>query len=155
MTDDAETAAENDPVKKPQDRDLCVSAAYLRLIGLSQEKAAEGAGCSERSIQDWEHCSWWPDVVEEARKRWLDKVTRLARGGIVESLESKEGGVKGTMARYVADRAVPEMKPPRLGVEGRLEVPLTGQVIITMPDNGRDPKPAIDVNNNQEDPDAE
>jgi hypothetical protein len=125
-------------VAKPNDWDICVAAAYLRLIGLSQEKAAEGAGCGERSIQDWEKCSWWDKAVQEAKGRWLRKVEYLAMMGIAEGLLSKDGGVKGTMSRYVADRMVPEMKPPRLGVDANIQGHITGSVVITMPDNGRD-----------------
>lgn len=101
MADGAEI---KDPVKKPTDRDKCVSVAYLRLIGATQEQAAESVGVGVRSIYDWERCSWWGDVVSEASRRWLVGIEARARQKLSEDMD-------GNLALKILERRLPELAP--------------------------------------------
>lgn len=108
-------AAPNDPVKRPQNWDIVVAAAYLRLKGESQAASAEGAGCSERSIVEWEKCSWWADAEREAQGRWLRGVDAKARAALERAFSDPEQSAN--TARWWADRRVPELAPPKVRQE--------------------------------------
>lgn len=98
-----------DPIGKPRDWDKCVAAAYLRAIGKSQAAAAEGAGVSERSVLEWEKCSWWPDAQAEAHDRWLNNVTAKARGALLEGLTES----KPELALSVLERIEKRLSPAK------------------------------------------
>lgn len=107
------TAESADPVTKPQDREKCLSVAYLRILGASQIDAAKVVGVGERSVRNWEACSWWPAIKAEATDRWLDGLrskTFVALERLVEDLEP-------TTVRFVAERIEDRFLPPKQRVE--------------------------------------
>lgn len=76
-----------DPIGRPQDWDKAVSAAYFRALGASQKVAARAAGCGERTLRDWEACSWWPDAHAEAVVRWRSDLTAEARRSLLRAIK--------------------------------------------------------------------
>ena len=90
----------------PRDWDKAVSVAYLRLVGETQEQAAAGAGVGERTLRDWEKCSWWKDALEEASARWLNNLTAHARGGLLAAVKAD-----GPLALKVIERTDPRLAP--------------------------------------------
>ncbi len=98
-----------DVVEKPQNRAKSVSAAYLRLLGLSQKKAAKGAGIGERTLARWELSDWWPDACAEAVDRWMQQLEIEARSTVMQAV--KEGDV--ATAWKVLERIDRRLAPPR------------------------------------------
>jgi hypothetical protein len=98
-------------IKKPQDWEKAVSVAYLRAIGHTQIEAAKGAGCGVRTLREWEQSAWWKDAMAEARGRWLQGVEAFTRRGILSALTDQNEYAQ--MARWAAERLIPEMKPPK------------------------------------------
>ena len=111
----AKPAESTDRIRRPYDRDKALSAAYLRLIGATQEQAAKGAGCSERSLHGWEKCSWWAEIVAEARQRWLRKGDALAMHSLLKAFTDPHEYAQHS--RWWADRRIKELKPPKLQTE--------------------------------------
>ncbi len=103
----------NDPVAAPRDREVALSAAYLRLLGHTQQEAANAAGLDPRTIGRWEASSWWPDIVREAGDRWLAGAIGKARRALLEAL----GQPDGPLALKVLERTVPELAPVSQRVE--------------------------------------
>ena len=93
-----------DVVCKPHNRDKALSVAYLRLLGASQEEAATAAGLHHSTAQRWESCSWWPEIVAEASKRWLSGLVSKARRVL-------EDGLDPSLALKVLERTLPELAP--------------------------------------------
>lgn len=110
-------SAENkDRVSRPQNRDKALSAAYLRLLGASQGRAATEAGCAVRALRDWETCSWWPDMLAEARQRWLRGGDAAAMYGSMRAF--KDPREYAQHSRWWMDRRIKELKPPSLQLAG-------------------------------------
>lgn len=107
-------AESTDPVSGPLDRDKAVSAGYLRILGESQERAATAAGVGERTLARWETCSWWPEILREAESRWLQGLVSKARHGLERGVQED-----GRLALSVLERRIPELAPPRQGVDLR------------------------------------
>lgn len=96
--------------RKPRNWDKVTAAAYLRLLGGSQEISAKGAGCSRRSVQMWEKKSWWKDALDEARDRWLqDGDAAAMRTHLAIFNDPAERGVH---TRWAMERRFAEFKPP-------------------------------------------
>ena len=112
-----------DVVKKPQNWDKAVSAAYLRLLGLSQGKAANCAGIGERTLARWELSDWWPEACGGAVSRWMKQLEIECRTTIMAAV--KAGDV--TTAVKMLERIGKRLAPPRQlhGVEHSGEVPTT------------------------------
>jgi len=110
-----------DVVTKPHDWDKAVSVAYLRLLGLSQKKAAKGAGIGERTLARYELSEWWPEACREAVDRWMQQLEIEARSTVMQAV--KEGDV--ATAWKVLERIDRRLAPPRLshGIEhsGRID----------------------------------
>lgn len=106
-----------DPVQAPRDRERAISAAYLRLLGASQADAAEAAGAGERTLRQWEACSWWPEIQAEASQRWLAGATGKARTALLAALDGKDGH----LALKVLERTLPELAPAKQQVHMNLE----------------------------------
>lgn len=104
------SAGKKNPVKKPQKWDKVVSAAYLRLLGASQEVAAKQVGVSERAVRNWEQCSWWDAALNEARNRWLSGGDSAAMRGILKALNSDNE--YAVMSRWWMERRMPERFAP-------------------------------------------
>ena len=109
-----------DVVEKPHNWDKAVSVAYLRLLGLSQKKAARGAGIGERTLARGELSDWWPDACHEAVDRWMQQVEIEARSTVMQAI--KEGDV--VTAMKVLERLDKRLAPPRqqLGVQHSGEI---------------------------------
>ena len=101
--------------KRPQNWDKAVSTAYLRLLGLSQTKAAKGAGIGERTLARWELSEWWRDACREAADRWMQQLAIECRTTIMAAV--KAGDV--VTAVKMVERLDERLAPPRLshGVE--------------------------------------
>lgn len=110
-----EPAPETSAVEKPRDWEKAIDAARLRMAGLTQKDAAEAAGIGERTLRVYESCKWWPTAMEEARKGWLQGVQLQAMGGIAKALDDPNEYAK--MARWLAERLMPELAPPKQGHE--------------------------------------
>lgn len=115
------SADSGDPIENPHDRDKALSVAYLRMIGLTQVDAAKSAGVGERTIRDWEKCSWWPEVQAEARHRWLNDLMDASRATLLKSI--KAGGF--TEALTILERMDPDFRPApqehRIGILGMIQ----------------------------------
>jgi len=96
-------------VTKPHNWDKAVSVAYLRLLGLSQKKAARGAGIGERTLARWELSEWWPEACREAVDRWMQQLEIEARTTVMAAI--KEGDV--VTAMKVLERIDKRLAPPR------------------------------------------
>ena len=103
-------AALSDPVARPRDRDKALSAAYLRILGHTQTEAASGAGCAERTLRQWESCSWWPEILAEAESRWLSGLMSKARGTLLRNMDAN-------LALKILERRIPELAPVKQHVE--------------------------------------
>ncbi len=98
-----------DVVLKPQNWDKSVSAAYLRLLGLSQKKAARSAGIGERTLARYELSEWWPDACREAVDRWMQQLEIECRSTVMAAV--KAGDV--TTALKILERIDKRLAPPR------------------------------------------
>ena len=87
----------SDRVVRPRNWGIAVSAAYLRLIGLTIAESAKGAGCGARTLKRWEASPWWTDACEEATdslaqvfelilKPWIDGRSSLDVGSVLAML---------------------------------------------------------------------
>ena len=94
--------------------------AYLRLVGLTQEKAAKAAGIGERTLRRYELCEWWPEACREAVDRWMHQLEIEARSTVMRAV--KEGDV--ATAWKVLERIDRRLAPPRQlhGIEHRGEI---------------------------------
>jgi hypothetical protein len=99
--------ADGDPVRLPQQWELVVSCAYLRLIGTSQKETAKTVGVGERNLHRWEHCSWWKEALVEASNKWLKKADAQSRRVLLKAMED---GDDATTARWWAERRIPELQ---------------------------------------------
>jgi len=100
--------------KKPHNWEKVVSVAYLRLLGATQEQASISAKVSESTIHDWERSEWWRQAQFEANQRWLSDVDSATRHALLKNVTQRTDiKERGNMARYIADRRIPEFKPPK------------------------------------------
>lgn len=102
-------ADSSDNGQRPQDWEKALSVAYLRCLGQTQKVAAEAAGVGERTIQAWEASSWWHTAVAEANARWLAGVAEKAKRALAISLDANDA----QSARWVLERMLPELSPPK------------------------------------------
>lgn len=103
----AKVADEGDPVEAPRDEEKALSAAYLRLIGHTQEAAAKAVGIGERTLRRYEECSWWPELRRQAADRWLTNLAAQARNTLMEAI--KDGDAD--KALKVLERTEPALAP--------------------------------------------
>ena len=104
-----------DIVTKSHDWDKAVSVAYLRLLGLSQKKAAKGAGIGERTLARYELSEWWPEACGEAVDRWMQQLAIECRTTIMAAVKSGDVATAVKMLERIDKR----LAPPRqeLGVQ--------------------------------------
>lgn len=89
-----------------------VSVAYLRLHDYTQEEAATAAGISERTVRTWENERGdWPEVVQEARDRWLSGLAGIARSTLKTALKDAQNG---KLALDVIERLDPALLPAKM-----------------------------------------
>ena len=98
----------SDRVTRPRNWGIAISAAYLRLIGLTIEESAKGAGCGERTLKRWEASQWWPDAQEEATDRWLQATKGEARRGLLKSIRAGDAASQ----RWLLERTDIRLAPP-------------------------------------------
>jgi len=123
---------QRDPVARPSSYDKAISVAYLRLLGATQLEAAKAAGLSTATIQRYEICSWWPDILAEAGRRWLAGVTCGTRRGLEKLIED----VDGQTVRWSAERLIPEFAPPTVKTDvtsGGEKLPARVEVVLVRP----------------------
>lgn len=133
-----EKSTDKSATTRPMDWDKAISVALLRSLGQTQDAAAEGAGVSERTVCAWEKSAWWPDAQAEAHQRWLSGAVEKAKIAIYDAMEPASGvminpitgermldaegeplkapndpRVRSDMSRYVADRLISELAPPK------------------------------------------
>lgn len=123
-----------------QDWDSCVSAAYLRSLGVTQREAANAVGFSERSIRAWEHSTWWPKAVDEATDRWLGGVRAAARERLSQALRDVD--TDPWLALKILERLEPALHPKASldvhGVGGQsVNVNVTRRIVRPMTDEER------------------
>ena len=104
----ADNSHSDDPVKGPRDREKAISVAYLRLTGATQEEAGNVNGLRRETVGQWESCSWWPEIVAEASRRWLSGIEAKARKGLDRGLDRDEDG---NLSLKVLERRVPGLAP--------------------------------------------
>ena len=99
-----------------------VSVAYLRLHNYTQEEAAIAAGVGERTVWRWENeRADWPEIVQEARDRWLSGLAGLARSTLKQALKDAQNG---KLALDVIERLDPALLPARMRHEIVGELPV-------------------------------
>lgn len=108
-------ADEPDPVGQPQDWDKVVAVAYFRALGASQSAAAQAAGVSERSVVNWEACSWWPEAHRQAVEKWRTDLSAASRKSLLDAVKSD-----GDLALKALERLDPRMSAKELTV-GRVQ----------------------------------
>jgi hypothetical protein len=99
-----------DDTQAPHDWDKAVSVAYLRLQGASQEAAGNAGGVTRDTVGRWESCSWWPDALAEASRRWLSGLAVNVRNSLVKLTDSK--APEPATVRFAAERIIPGLEPP-------------------------------------------
>lgn len=109
------TAKSNGKVRKPHSWEKAVMAAYLLATDHTQAEAAELAGIAPRSLWDWMHSDWWGQAKQEGIERWNSEIIALARVGIKSGL--RDSDESAAMSKYVADRMIPELAPPKVRQE--------------------------------------
>ena len=141
---DKKISAYKDPVSNPQSWEKAVQVAYLRLVGCTQKEAARIAGISERTIRNWEECSWWEDARREAEPRWLRDLKAEARGTLFRCIRTTANRLGDPeKALKVLERTDKRLLPPAHRVEHSGEIEgLEQQVLVVLPDNGRGDGPA-------------
>lgn len=127
-----------DPVQRPHDWDKCVSVAYLRILGYSQEDSAKGVGVGVRSVIRWEQCSWWRDAKEEAADRWMNDLTAAARRNLLESVKS--GGTRPETMLDILERVDDRLLPAkqRHELSGPDGAPIPTEVRVSFVDTDAD-----------------
>ena len=96
-----------DAVGKPQNWDKAVSVSYLRLIGLTQKKAAKAAGMGERTLRRFELSEWWPDACGEAVDRWMQQLAIECRTTIMAAVKAGDVVTAVKMLERIDNRLAP------------------------------------------------
>lgn len=128
----AENVAQSeDTVTKPQDWDKAVAAAYLRLIGNSQEVSAEGAGIGRRTLIRYEKADWWHEACEEAADRWLSHLVEESRRTLLAGIKGGNASLALSILERVDRRLTPAANRHEVTGEGggALEVAVTRRVV--------------------------
>ncbi len=99
--------------KKHYHWDKLVSAAYLRIMGLTQAQAAGQVGRSERTVREWESLPIWEDARNEARGRWLSDVEDASRRAVLNSVRAGNAA----MGLTLLERLDQDLAPPKQRVE--------------------------------------
>ena len=96
-----------DPVKAPQQWSKAVHVAALLAIGVTQKEAANAAGCSDRTVRNWIHSSWWPNAVEQAKDTMLSSLFMRAYQTIYKDVSENPD-----RAWQVLERLSLQLAPP-------------------------------------------
>jgi hypothetical protein len=88
--------------------DKVVAAAYLRIIGHTQEEAATSVGRNERTIREWESDpELWTAARAEARSRWLNDAEDAARRAVLSQLKDGDGDLGLKVLERIDDTLAP------------------------------------------------
>lgn len=79
--------------RKPKHWEKRISAAYLRMLGMTQKDAAKAVGRSERTIRLWEEHGSWKAARDEAADRWLLDITDASRRAVLQQLHASDGNM--------------------------------------------------------------
>lgn len=112
--------------------DKLVSAAYLRMLGATQDDAATQVGRTARTVRMWEaDKELWTQARDEARSRWLTDLTDSARRRLLDSMEKPENG---DLALKVLERMDDALRPAkqRSEVSGADGAPIEVRVTRTI-----------------------
>lgn len=93
-------------VARPNDVEQATSAAFLRLLGATQQEAADAVGVGRVQISKWENSEWWPSIVESAKSRWLDGLAAKARSSVEAAIPDD-----ARLALQVLERLEPALNP--------------------------------------------
>lgn len=111
---DSKTALDGAEGTRPKDWDKWVSAAYLRILGATQEESARGVGRARRTIQLWEADKEnWAAARAEAEDRWLANLKHASMKTILENVSAGNA----VIGMQVAERLIPALAPPKHKVE--------------------------------------
>lgn len=84
-----------------------VLAAYLRMMGFTQEKAGAAVNRAERTVRVWEaDRELWRKAREEAKARWYEKATDAARQSVLKGV-----GRDPELGFRFLERVDPELAP--------------------------------------------
>ena len=109
-----EMAGSADLVPLPAHWDKWLSAAYLRMLGATQQQAAKTVGIGERTLRRWEADDLWGRACDQARGRWLHGMEMCARGALLDALRDDSDSVRrGFLALKILERLDPDFAPPR------------------------------------------
>lgn len=103
---DPETNLPTIAVTRPANWDRATSAAYLRLLGSSQQEAADQIGVDRVTVTRWEASDWWPSAVAEAKNRWLSGLAAKARTSVELAVPDD-----ARLAMTVLERLEPALNP--------------------------------------------
>ena len=86
-----------------------ILAAYLRMMGSTQEQAARAVGRSVRTIRDWEADKvHWNLAREEAKGRWLTELMDASRVSLLQTIRAGDG----ELSFRVLERTDEALAPP-------------------------------------------
>lgn len=114
-----------------------VSAAYLRMIGATQDEAATAVGRIDRTIRMWEaDRELWEQARTEARHRWLNEAEDVARGAILASLKAGNADMGMRLLERIDARLAPKHKHELSGPDGG-PIETAAKVTVYVPENDR------------------
>lgn len=93
-------------VRKPHDWEKATSAAFLRILGATQQEAADSVGVARQTVVKWEHSEWWPEAMDDAKQRWLAGLHAKARVSVENGLQDD-----ARLAFMVLERLEPTLHP--------------------------------------------
>lgn len=111
--------------------DKLVSAAYLRMMGATQDEAAEAVGRAGRTLRGWEaDRDVWALAREEARSRWLVDLEDASRQAVLKVIQQGHAN----MAFQVLERIDPNLSPKQTvehygSAGGAIQVEVTRRIV--------------------------
>lgn len=126
---------------KPPTRywDKRVAAAYLRMMGHTQEEVGASVGRHPDTIGGWEKHETWPLARAEARDRWMADAEDASRQAVLGSIRLGNAELGKWFLERTVDQLAPKQKHEHSG-----EIDHSGRVEFYIPDNGRS-KPRREV----------
>lgn len=106
-------------VGKPKSWAAAVRAAAAIALGASQPKAAEAAGVSERTVNNWVGSKWWPEAMAAAKDSVLEELETVSLGTVMR--EAKKDA-------KVAMWALERLDRESFGNVSRVELDAAGKV---------------------------
>lgn len=97
--------------ERPRNWDQWVTAAFLRLLGVTQKDAARAAGVGLRTLCRYEADPRWPQAVLEAQERWLKGLDGQVRRKLLEALS---GDPDDRLLMWYAERRFPQLAQPAI-----------------------------------------